>query len=175
MDEKFVPRLFKHFDDFLPTDEEVQGKRVLLLDFVARGYSMKALDGFLRRYLKERHRTMDVRFVALHSGVPPPLPDNTYGIHVKREWLQNAFVSSNFDEFAPRGHFDVRRQEKPKPGTGRYGEMVELLKSRVKNDPAFKEVRLPNRRFPLPPAPSCGDTLRVAPPAVVTPSSDPVR
>ncbi len=160
--EEFVPRLFKHFDDYLPTDAEAKGKRVLVVDFVGRGLSMKALDVYLQRYLKERNRSLEVRFVALHLGIPPPLPEGTFAVHVKPQWMQSAFVSSRFGDFALRGTFDVRRQEKPKPGTGRFSELRDALHAHVAVDPAFKEPMLPNRLFPAPSS-GCGATISSIP------------
>lgn len=135
-EEVLVPKLFRHFDRYLPSDEEMAGKRLLVVDFTATGGTARAFDRYFRRYLKERARTLDYQFVAIHLGTPPRLPDGAYGVAARAEWLDRAFTSERFDDYALRGDFDIRKHSHPEPGSGRFEDMLETMQAHLARDAA---------------------------------------
>lgn len=143
LDEKLVQRLFDHFDRYLPTDAELGGKRLLVMDYVDGGESAAAFDAYFRRYLRERGREVDYRFVALHTGKSPKLPENARSVEIRAAWIRRALPGSQFDDFAPRGDFDVRKHERPQSGSGNFESLVASVRAQMERDARLRPATVP--------------------------------
>lgn len=72
-----LAELHHHFDRFVPSAEQLNGRKLLLIDFVQSGRSLIAATDHLRDYLAQRYETdLFKRWTGLHGfGLAGTLPD----------------------------------------------------------------------------------------------------
>lgn len=99
-------KIFTHFDATIPTDAQLGGRELVLLDY-GNGDSLHAAAVYLREYFKERKRTTKIKTVLFHHATR------------YKEGQDDAFNQARFDRLIDSNPFRALRSTA-------YAEMPEL-------------------------------------------------
>jgi hypothetical protein len=147
--------LFQHFDQFIPDAKLINGKQILLLDFVENGHSLIAAAKYLNKYFAEKGvqqpevlamissegSKADLIALAKTNGVQRP-----YTLILDHSsYLTQSLHYQMYDEQAKFGAYDIK-----KPSQIKINPEYEKLRAQI-----FQEIK----------APAC--SRRLAPPSEV--------
>jgi hypothetical protein len=77
--EGVLERIYEHFDRFLPQEEQLDQKRILLMDYTVTGMSLSSTLYYVRKYYEERGPSFQVDAVAFLSNAFQAFEMQEYG------------------------------------------------------------------------------------------------
>jgi hypothetical protein len=131
-------RLFKHFDRFLPRYSQLQGRDLLLIDYVQSGASLIAAREYITRYYQSRGEDVNVVILAL---IDPTLAKSYRATQIKdipqieipRGDLLYSIAAAQYDSISEFSAFVLSDSSFSEERNPRYDDLVEEFKKRVRN------------------------------------------
>lgn len=136
-------RLFEHFERFLPTPQQLKGRRILLIDYTINGFGLRNARSYLRLFAEKMRDDLRFKLLPLKGyseaesyTADPGLildipPEDFIPLRSKYPHLQSAMYHHLFGAVAEYRAFDIRGSEEATKSKG-YDDFRHFLRSELR-------------------------------------------
>ena len=144
-------RLHNHLSEFLPSEEALKGRKVLLIDYSLGGSSLFAAETYIRRYLKKvNQQTQIASFMMLRRytdnlEIINSVAHDQYKIKAftafdmsKYPVVDSYLLSSSLDQFSLYGSFDLKVDKRVRKNS-KHRLLVKRVRSALNGSQELKQ------------------------------------
>lgn len=137
-------KLYQHLDRFIPSEQELEGKEIVLLDYAVSGESLLSFTRYFQKYLSNRNRHNTITPVALVKDTYRILPvmqkGQQHDISIRIIKMGPHEVGRNldverYDSLSEYGSFNVRNDDSSRlKKNGAYMSLKQEIRGYIQSD-----------------------------------------